>query len=74
MMLVGVYISQPPLSHTTDSAFCRPGLVGITPVGQAEHQDIYTTPEQLTEGLLTLSLIPRSRWQTLLNLETIKVS
>lgn len=33
----------------------------------------YTTPDQLSEGLLTLSLMPRSRWQTLLNLETIKV-
>lgn len=34
----------------------------------------YTTPDQLSEDLLTLSLMPRSRWQTLLNLETIKVS
>ena len=34
----------------------------------------YTTPDQLSEELLTLSLMPRSRWQTLLNLETIKVS
>lgn len=33
----------------------------------------YTTPDQLSEELLTLSLMPRSRWQTLLNLETIKV-
>ncbi|KAK4047228.1 rRNA-processing protein utp21 [Microbotryomycetes sp. JL201] len=32
----------------------------------------YTTPDQLSEELLTLSLMPRSRWQTLLNLETIK--
>jgi len=58
-----------PSAHGVDD---DAGLVGITPVGQAEHHDIYTTPEQLTEGLLTLSLIPRSRWQTLLNLETIK--
>lgn len=34
----------------------------------------YTTPDQLSDELLTLSLMPRSRWQTLLNLETIKVS
>lgn len=33
----------------------------------------YTTPDQLSDELLTLSLMPRSRWQTLLNLETIKV-
>jgi hypothetical protein len=49
-------------------------LAGFTPVGAPEYTDIYTTPDQLTEGLLTLSLMPRSRWQTLLNLETIKVS
>ncbi|GAA5925720.1 rRNA-processing protein UTP21 [Sporobolomyces koalae] len=37
-------------------------------------QDIqpYTTPDQLAADLLTLSLMPRSKWQTLLNLETIK--
>ena len=43
-------------------------------IGAPEPTDIYTTPAQLTDGLLTLSLMPRSRWQTLLNLETIKVS
>lgn len=32
----------------------------------------YTTPEQLASGLLTLTLMPRARWQTILNLETIK--
>lgn len=33
----------------------------------------YSTPDQLSDELLTLSLMPRSRWQTLLNLETIKL-
>ncbi|GAA5999690.1 hypothetical protein JCM10207_005870 [Rhodosporidiobolus poonsookiae] len=32
----------------------------------------YTTPDQLASELVTLSLMPRTRWQTLLNLETIK--
>ncbi|SCV67376.1 BQ2448_6022 [Microbotryum intermedium] len=32
----------------------------------------FTTPDQLSDDLLTLSLMPRSRWQTLLNLDTIK--
>lgn len=49
-------------------------IEGLEPVGEPEKTDIYTTPEQLAEGLLTLSLMPRSRWQTLLNLETIRVS
>ncbi|WRT67784.1 uncharacterized protein IL334_004758 [Kwoniella shivajii] len=47
-------------------------IEGVEPIGAPEFTNIYTTPEQLTEGLLTLSLMPRSRWQTLLNLETIK--
>lgn len=29
---------------------------------------------QLEEGLISLSALPRSKWQTLLNLDTIKVS
>ncbi|KAL8279548.1 hypothetical protein RQP46_008110 [Phenoliferia psychrophenolica] len=37
-----------------------------------EDVEPYTTPDQLSDELLTLSLMPRSRWQTLLNLETIK--
>lgn len=47
---------------------------GLEDVGAPEYREIYTTPDQLSDGLLTLSLIPRSRWQTLLNLDTIRVS
>jgi U3 small nucleolar RNA-associated protein 21 len=43
-------------------------------VGAPDPVDVFVTPEQLSEGLLTLSLMPRSRWQTLLNLDTIRVS
>ncbi|KAF8319292.1 Utp21-domain-containing protein [Clavulina sp. PMI_390] len=32
---------------------------------------VYTTPDQLSDDLVTLTLLPRSKWQTLLNLETI---
>ena len=49
-------------------------LEGITAVGEPEYQDIYTTPDQLAENMMTLSLVPRSKWQTLLNLDTIRVS
>lgn len=49
-------------------------LEGITAVGEPEYQDIYTTPDQLAEDMMTLSLVPRSKWQTLLNLDTIRVS
>jgi U3 small nucleolar RNA-associated protein 21 len=33
----------------------------------------FETVEQLTEQMITLSLLPKSKWQNLLNLETIKV-
>ena len=38
-----------------------------------EEPDLFVTPEQLDRELVTLTLLPRSRWQTLLNLETIQV-
>jgi U3 small nucleolar RNA-associated protein 21 len=33
----------------------------------------YDSPEQLNEKLVTLSLLPESRWKNLLNLDVIKV-
>jgi U3 small nucleolar RNA-associated protein 21 len=35
--------------------------------------DVFSTPSQLDSELITLTLLPRSRWQTLLNLEVIQV-
>ncbi|KAG8878364.1 hypothetical protein FRB97_002578 [Tulasnella sp. 331] len=37
-----------------------------------DSQDVYTTPAQLDEELMTLTLLPRSKWQTLLNIEIIQ--
>ncbi|PPQ97575.1 hypothetical protein CVT26_002362 [Gymnopilus dilepis] len=34
--------------------------------------DVFSTPPQLEGDLITLTLLPRSRWQTLLNLEVIQ--
>lgn len=33
----------------------------------------YESPMQIEKNLITLSLLPESRWKNLLNLETIKV-
>lgn len=52
---------------------CLAELAGVAPVGEPEQKDLYLTPDQLSGELLTLSLLPRSKWQTLLNLEVIKV-
>ncbi|KAJ9115237.1 hypothetical protein QFC20_001104 [Naganishia adeliensis] len=62
-------VSMPSVHGTDDDA----DLEGITPVGEPEYQDIYTTPDQIAEEMMTLSLVPRSKWQTLLNLDTIRV-
>ncbi|KAH8106793.1 Utp21-domain-containing protein [Cristinia sonorae] len=35
-------------------------------------QDVFATPDQLDGDLVTLTLLPRTRWQTLLNLEVIQ--
>jgi U3 small nucleolar RNA-associated protein 21 len=40
---------------------------------QDEPVDVFSTPPQLDGDLITLTLLPRSRWQTLLNLEVIQV-
>jgi U3 small nucleolar RNA-associated protein 21 len=50
------------------------GIDGLEPVGEPEYTDAYISPDQLEGGLLTLTLLPRSRWQTLLNLDVIRVS
>ena len=47
-------------------------LAAISAPRRWEDIQPYTTPDQLADSLLTLSLMPRSRWQTLLNLETIQ--
>lgn len=39
--------------------------------GQAS--GVYTTVDQLSDSLLTMSLVPRTRWQTLVNLDAIRV-
>ena len=38
-----------------------------------EPTDVYSTPAQLGGDLITLTLLPRARWQTLLNLDVIQV-
>lgn len=45
-----------------------------TDVQEEDNTGVYTTADQLSEKLMTMSLVPRARWQTLLNLDLIKVS
>ena len=38
-----------------------------------ENADAFATPAQLGGDLITLTLLPRARWQTLLKLDVIQV-
>lgn len=49
-------------------------LTEMDAVEAATSQAAFITPDQLSEDLVTLTLLPSSRWKTLLNLETIAVS
>lgn len=40
------------------------------PLDDAEHDDL--SPEQLADSLITLSIVPNSRWQNLLNIDLVK--
>ena len=51
----------------------KTALEGLDSLALNEAPDLFTIPEQLDGELITLTLLPRSRWQTLLNLETIQV-
>lgn len=52
----------------------RAALEGMADLTIKDTTDLFVTPNQLDEDLITLTLLPRSRWQTLLNLEVIQVS
>ncbi|KAK0228621.1 Utp21 specific WD40 associated putative domain-containing protein [Armillaria fumosa] len=48
-------------------------LDSLSPLSaQQEATNVFMTPPQLDGELITLTLLPRSRWQTLLNLEVIQ--
>ncbi len=41
---------------------------------QIEDEEEFSSPEQIADALVTLSLLPDSRWKNLLSLDAIKVS
>lgn len=51
-----------------------PALEALEKLGvEDKPADVFSTPSQLDGDLVTLTLLPRARWQTLLNLEVIQV-
>lgn len=65
------------LSMPTVSGEGGTGLIDAALAGDDEEEEetgVYNTADQLSDKLLTMSLVPRTRWQTLLNLDAIRVS
>ncbi|KAK2466709.1 hypothetical protein APHAL10511_000967 [Amanita phalloides] len=62
-------VSLPTMQSITDEDIVA-GLSALTT--QSALVDVFSTPPQLDGELVTLTLLPRSRWQTLLNLEVIQ--
>lgn len=62
-----------PLCECSRFQYLFAALSEMAPPTKWDDLPPFTTPDQLSEDLVTLSLMPRSKWQTLLNLETIKV-
>lgn len=49
-------------------------LIGLRSLDPSQRpEDVFSSPDQLSGELATLTLLPRSRWQTLLKLEVIQV-
>ena len=56
-----------------DHLLLHPALEALSSLSvQDASSDVFSTPPQLDGELITLTLLPRSRWQTLLNLEVIQ--
>ncbi|ETW85975.1 hypothetical protein HETIRDRAFT_60335 [Heterobasidion irregulare TC 32-1] len=63
-------IALPTMQASTDDNDTLELLSALTVEDQ--HQTHFTTPQDLDGDLVTLTLLPRSRWQSLLNLEVIQ--
>jgi U3 small nucleolar RNA-associated protein 21 len=50
-----------------------PELEALASLSLADTTSVFSTPAQLDSELITLTLLPRARWQTLLNLDVIAV-
>ncbi|KIL69996.1 hypothetical protein M378DRAFT_184349 [Amanita muscaria Koide BX008] len=62
-------VALPSVQQTTDDEVLE-GFSALTM--QDTTVDVFSTPPQLDGELVTLTLLPRSRWQTLLNLDVIQ--
>ncbi len=71
--LLRTMVGAPSLSPWGYHLLLHPALEALSSLSvQDASSDVFSTPPQLDGELITLTLLPRSRWQTLLNLEVIQ--
>nr|CDI54987.1 related to S. pombe beta-transducin [Melanopsichium pennsylvanicum 4] len=74
-----VAVALPTVQGDVEDAALEEYSESMREVGEPELQRVYTSPPQLNDptrregGLVTLSTMPRARWMTLINLDTIKL-
>ena len=74
-----VAVALPTVQGDVEDAALAEYSESMLQVGEPELQRVYTSPPQLIDpsreegGLVTLSTMPRARWMTLINLDTIKL-
>lgn len=72
--LRGIFVPWPLLMTDELTGFSVSNLIGPQSLdSSARQEDVFSSPDQLAGELATLTLLPRSRWQTLLKLEVIQV-
>ena len=63
----------PKMTPLPGSAVRRSTAVEQEAVSDIPDEEEFASPEQIADSLVTLSLLPDSRWKNLLNLDAIKV-
>ncbi|TGZ82394.1 Utp21-domain-containing protein [Ascodesmis nigricans] len=67
-----VDLQTPTISGEGGTSLIAAALANPEDDAEGQQSGIYTTIDQLSNELLTMSLVPRNRWQTLVNLDAIR--
>lgn len=62
-----------PKTAPLPGAAAKSGTTESEDVQMEDDEEEFTSPEQIADSLVTLSLLPESRWKNLLSLDAIKV-
>lgn len=73
MSLRSLEADYQPKTAPLPGATAKSSDVEIEDIRIENDDEEFTSPEQIADSLVTLSLLPESRWKNLLSLDAIKV-